>query len=84
MRAVQREPLDPKNPLRFTVIRVPFFLEPDYPRDESWSETNRVRLERKWGGKQEFEEQKRRQSRVLSVGVLGNVYEGLACAISHP
>ena len=72
MRAVQREPLDPKNPLRFTVIRVPFFLEPDYPRDESWSETNRVRLERKWGGKQEFEEQKRRhrlKERGLDAGI---------------
>lgn len=60
MNAVQREPLDASNPLRFTVIRVPFFLEPEYSRDESWHETNRKRLERKWGGKREFEEQKRR------------------------
>ena len=60
MRAVQSDPLDAGNPLRFSVIRVPFFLEPDYPRSESWSETNRTRLERKWGGKAAFEAQKRR------------------------
>jgi len=41
-------------------VRVPFFLEPDYPTDPAWWETNRIRLERKWGGKREFEEQKRR------------------------
>ena len=39
---------------------MPFFLEPEYPRNESWSETNRTRLERKWGGKAQFEAQKRR------------------------
>ena len=42
------------------MLRVPFFLEPEYPRDEAWSETNRTRLERKWGGKREFDAQKRR------------------------
>ena len=46
-----RAPMNPANPLRFSVLRVPFFLEPDYERDESWSETNRTRLERKWGGR---------------------------------
>jgi predicted DsbA family dithiol-disulfide isomerase len=60
MREVQAKPLDANNPLRFSVLRVPFFLEPEYPRDEGWSETNRARLERKWGGKREFEAQKRR------------------------
>jgi hypothetical protein len=28
-----------------------YILEPDYTRDQEWVETNRVRLERKWGGK---------------------------------
>jgi predicted DsbA family dithiol-disulfide isomerase len=72
MQAVQKAPLDPNNPLRFTVIRVPFFLEPDYPRDENWHETNRTRLERKWGGKREFSEQKTRhrlKERGMDVGI---------------
>jgi len=59
-RPVMRAPMDPTNPVRFSVLRVPFFLEPDYTRDQEWVETNRVRLERKWGGKAAFEQQKRR------------------------
>lgn len=39
---------------------MPFFLEPDYPEDESFEESNQLRLERKWGGAAEFEAQKRR------------------------
>jgi len=46
-------------PLVFAVLRVPFFLEPEYTMDESWSESNRERLIRKWGGKAQFEAQKR-------------------------
>jgi len=38
----------------------PFFLEPHYDRDTSWHETNRERLERKWGGKASFAAQKKR------------------------
>jgi predicted DsbA family dithiol-disulfide isomerase len=60
MDEVMRAPMNPANPLRFSVLRVPFFLEPDYERDESWSETNRTRLERKWGGKAAFAAQKHR------------------------
>lgn len=60
MREVQRTPAVPGAPLQFSVLRVPFFLEPTYPRDESWTETNLVRLQRKWGGKRAFEDQKRR------------------------
>jgi len=44
----------------FTLLRVPFFLEPDYPTDPSFEETNRVRLIRKWGGKAGWERQKAR------------------------
>lgn len=60
MNEVMRSPMDPSNPLRFSVLRVPFFLEPAYDRDESWHETNRTRLERKWGGKEQFQAQKLR------------------------
>ena len=44
----------------FTVVRVPFFLEPDYPTDPSFEETNRARLIRKWGGSAGWESQKAR------------------------
>ena len=51
-------PLDPaRGALGFTVLRVPFFLEPDY--DNASAETNRERLIRKWGGKEGWERQKR-------------------------
>ena len=43
----------------FTLVRVPFFLEPDYPTDPSFEETNRVRLLRKWGSPEGWEQQKR-------------------------
>lgn len=60
MNEVTRAPMDPSNPMRFSVLRVPFFLEPGYDRNEDWHETNRVRLERKWGGKAAFAAQKHR------------------------
>jgi len=44
----------------FTLVRVPFFLEPDYPTSPEFEETNRVRLVRKWGGQAGWEAQKRR------------------------
>ena len=43
MRAVQEAPSGDK-PMGFTVLRVPFFLEPDYPEGAEFEETNRVRL----------------------------------------
>ena len=46
--------------MQFSVLRVPFFLEPDYDTDERFEETNRERLIRKWGGEAGFEAQKRR------------------------
>mmetsp|Transcript_43569 Transcript_43569/g.95326 ORF Transcript_43569/g.95326 Transcript_43569/m.95326 type:complete len:226 (-) Transcript_43569:354-1031(-) len=60
MREVSSRPLKPEQPLSFCLLRVPFFLEPEYPTDESFAETNRERLIRKWGGKEAFEAQKRR------------------------
>lgn len=59
MREVMLKPTFEK-PLAFSLLRVPFFLEPDYPEDESFEETNKTRLQRKWGGAAEFEAQKNR------------------------
>uniref|UniRef100_A0A7S4L6L9 DSBA-like thioredoxin domain-containing protein n=1 Tax=Guillardia theta TaxID=55529 RepID=A0A7S4L6L9_GUITH len=58
MKEVHSHPMSPGDPLGFTLIRVPFFLEPDYPRDEEFGETNRERLVRKWGGIRGWERQK--------------------------
>ena len=72
MREVASKPMVPDQPMGFTVVRVPFFLEPDYPTDPSFEETNRVRLIRKWGGKAGWEAQKRRHAlkeRGLEVGI---------------
>ena len=60
MREVARNPLTPGKPMGFNVVRVPFFLEPDYPTGEEFEETNRVRLLRKWGGQAGWDAQKRR------------------------
>src|SRR6478672_4611298 len=46
-------------PIAFSVLRVPFFLEPDYQEDVPYIESNRDRLVRKWGGRQGWERQKR-------------------------
>lgn len=47
-------------PLAFSVIRVPFFLEPNYDEEKEFIETNRERLIDKWGGVTGWEEQKSR------------------------
>lgn len=57
---MQQAPIDPERPLGFTVLRVPFFLEPEYPTEERFEETNRTRLHRKWGGEAAFKAQKQR------------------------
>ena len=72
MREVAAKPMVPQDPMGFTVVRVPFFLEPDYSTDPSFEETNRVRLIRKWGGKAGWDAQKRRhglKERGLEVGI---------------
>ena len=46
--------------LDFKIIRVPFFLEPDYDEKKPFIETNRDRLVRKWGGEEGWREQKKR------------------------
>ena len=50
--------------LAFAVLRVPFFLEPDYDESKPFIESNRERLVKKWGGKRGWEEQKRRHEYV--------------------
>jgi len=60
MHEVQSEPLREGKPVQFSVLRVPFFLEPDYETSEVFEETNRARLVRKWGGHAGWEAQKRR------------------------
>ena len=72
MRRVVRAPATPGRPLRFSLARVPFFLEPEYPRGEAFEETNLERLRRKWGGAEAFEAQKRRhrlKERGLAAGI---------------
>lgn len=51
---------DAPRPLGFSVIRVPFFLEPAYDENKAFVESNRDRLVKKWGGKRGWEEQKHR------------------------
>jgi len=60
MREVADNPMDEAKPMAFNLLRVPFFLEPDYPTSAEFEETNRVRLVRKWGGKAGWEAQKAR------------------------
>lgn len=59
-------------PLSFSVIRVPFFLEPHYDENKEYEMTNRERLINKWGGPQGWEEQKLRhdlKGRGLEAGI---------------
>lgn len=42
------------------MIRVPFFLEPNYDETKPFVESNRERLVKKWGGQRGWEEQKNR------------------------
>jgi len=50
--------------IAFAVIRVPFFLEPDYDESLPYIESNRERLIKKWGGKEGWERQKLRHEYV--------------------
>jgi hypothetical protein len=59
-------------PLAFSVLRVPFFLEPGYDEDKPFIESNRERLIKKWGGKHGWEAQKKRhdlKGRGLEAGI---------------
>lgn len=55
-----QEPLpNAPRPIAFSVIRVPFFLEPHYDETKPFIGTNRERLVDKWGGQAGWERQKR-------------------------
>jgi predicted DsbA family dithiol-disulfide isomerase len=60
MQEVRERPMRSGKPVQFSVLRVPFFLEPDYDTSEDFQETNRERLLRKWSGAAGFAAQKRR------------------------
>ena len=56
---VLRHPLpDAPKKLAFSILRIPFFLEPQYPEDLAVVETNRERLIKKWGGQAGWDRQK--------------------------
>jgi len=56
---VLKHPLpDAPKPLAFSILRVPYFLEPDYDEEAVYVETNRERLIKKWGGKAGWNRQK--------------------------
>lgn len=75
MRHVLSKPLNTgSNPpsLAFAVVRVPFFLEPEYDETKPFIESNRDRLVEKWGGKEGWELQKRRhdlKGRGIAAGI---------------
>ena len=59
-------------PVAFSVLRVPFFLEPHYDENKPFIESNRERLIKKWGGIKGWNEQKRRhdlKGRGLEAGI---------------
>uniref|UniRef100_A0A7S2RC54 DSBA-like thioredoxin domain-containing protein n=1 Tax=Eucampia antarctica TaxID=49252 RepID=A0A7S2RC54_9STRA len=59
MREVLESPLpNAPNPIAFSVLRVPFFLEPHYDENKASIESNRQRLIQKWGGTAGWERQK--------------------------
>ena len=56
---VLASPLHPeRQTVKFSVLRVPFFLEPHYEESKPFIETNRERLVKKWGGPAGWERQK--------------------------
>jgi predicted DsbA family dithiol-disulfide isomerase len=71
--AVLSQPLaNAPRPVTFSVLRVPFFLEPQYDESKVFIESNRDRLVQKWGGVQGWERQKQRhdlKGRGQAVGI---------------
>jgi predicted DsbA family dithiol-disulfide isomerase len=67
--------------LSFSLFRIPFQLEPEYPEDEVFEETNLERMHRKWGGEAAFNRQKvrhRLKERGKEVGIARFVPERIA------
>ncbi|KAL7551204.1 hypothetical protein ACHAWF_014402 [Thalassiosira exigua] len=72
MQHVLSSPLKKDSPPVFSVLRVPFFLEPQYDESKPFIESNRERLVKKWGGKEGWERQKHRhdlKGRGLAAGI---------------
>jgi len=60
MQKVLKSPLYPdKQKVTFSILRVPFFLEPSYDENKKFMETNRQRLLNKWGGNEGWQRQKK-------------------------
>jgi len=59
MKHVLSKPLNSKSPVAFSILRVPFFLEPDYDEKKPHIESNRERLVKKWGGVEGWNRQKK-------------------------
>lgn len=58
--------------MSFAILRVPFFLEPNYDEDAVFVESNRERLIQKWGGPAGWDRQKKRHNlkgRGLEAGI---------------
>jgi len=62
MTEVLDNPLFDDQKVSFAVIRVPFFLMPNYDENKPYIETNRRRLVQKWGGRIGWELQKYRHN----------------------
>ena len=73
METVLHDPLpSAPRPLAFAVVRVPFFLEPQYDENAPYVERNRERLIQKWGGPDGWERQKKHHNlkgRGLEAGI---------------
>jgi len=57
MKVMTSKPL--AEPMQFSVVRVPFFLEPSYPEDEGFQESHFERMHKKWGGPAAYEKIRR-------------------------
>lgn len=69
---VLNAPANASKPLSFAVLRVPFFLEPQYDEKKIFERSNRERLIEKWGGNIGWEIQKKNHNlkgRGLEAGI---------------
>lgn len=59
---MQKPLVNAPRPVSFAVLRVPFFLEPEYDESKPFIESNRERLVKKWGGMDGWNQQKDRHN----------------------
>jgi len=87
MRQVLSKPLNlgtDSLPLAFAVVRVPFFLEPEYDESKPFVEINRDRLVKKWGGKVGWERQKHHHECVQTSFPIVNILHNVAYLLNSP